>query len=186
MFDPAEYTIEQCPFCDEEVVIYSHGITACPRCGKPITPCSLCDSCTTPCPYNCTGAFTDRYLKTTNPPITRAKTEIYRAFIENQTCDTNSGATRPNIFAMSRAQYVQKFKETHPSGYRPKMTGRILFKRFLGSRPAAAVLKTYIVNNGLPSITDDNGRLWFCKDGYHWVTVRYEINKGMTIAYELM
>ena len=33
-----DYTIEYCPFCEQEVAIRSHGVTACPACGKPLAP----------------------------------------------------------------------------------------------------------------------------------------------------
>ena len=29
-----DYTIEYCPYCDQEVAIRSHGITTCPSCSK--------------------------------------------------------------------------------------------------------------------------------------------------------
>ena len=40
-----KYTIEWCPYCDTEEVIYAEGITACPNCGAPLAPCSMCDEC---------------------------------------------------------------------------------------------------------------------------------------------
>lgn len=52
------FTIEYCPHCDTEQVIWSHGVTACPHCGKPLAPCSVChdeaiaDVCYN-CPYGC-------------------------------------------------------------------------------------------------------------------------------------
>ena len=71
-----DYTIEYCPYCEQEVVIHSHGITACPICGKPLAPCSVCDiergGCTfpSPCPYGCTGGADDEFMPITNPPMT--------------------------------------------------------------------------------------------------------------------
>ena len=56
-----DYTIEYCPYCDQEVAIRSHGITACPSCGKPLAPCSMCaierNGCMfpAPCSYGCKG-----------------------------------------------------------------------------------------------------------------------------------
>ena len=64
------YTIEYCPFCDSEVVIYSTGITACPECGKPLAPCSMCSDCIDPCPYGCKGDSSDEFKAVTNPLIT--------------------------------------------------------------------------------------------------------------------
>lgn len=61
-FDPENYTIEYCPWCDTEVVIYSKGVTACPNCGKPLAPCSACEGkCQEPCPYGCDGTENDEH-----------------------------------------------------------------------------------------------------------------------------
>ena len=76
-FDANKYTLEYCPFCDEEVVIYSTGITACPECDKPLAPCSMCESCATQCPYGCTGGLEDEFKKVTNSPITQEEIETY-------------------------------------------------------------------------------------------------------------
>ena len=78
-----DYTIEGCPFCDQDVAIRSHGITACPSCGKPLAPCSVCcleySGCYSdlrgcalpdPCPYGCTGGPEDEFKPITNPPMT--------------------------------------------------------------------------------------------------------------------
>lgn len=68
--DPGDYTIEYCPFCDAEQVIFAKGITACPECGKPLAPCSLCEDCNyETCPYGCTGGEKDEFKEITNPPI---------------------------------------------------------------------------------------------------------------------
>ena len=54
-----DYTIEFCPWCCNDVAIRSHGVTACPECGKPLAPCSVCTAerggCRAgePCPYGC-------------------------------------------------------------------------------------------------------------------------------------
>lgn len=67
---PENYTIEWCPFCDSEQVIYSKGITACPECGAPLAPCSMCEGCNyDTCPYGCTGGPEDEFKEVTNPPI---------------------------------------------------------------------------------------------------------------------
>lgn len=71
-----DYTLEECPNCESEVVIRATGISRCPRCGKPILPCTTCSSCTTPCPYGYTGRFNER-LKPTNPPITQREVNFY-------------------------------------------------------------------------------------------------------------
>ena len=77
-----DYTVEYCPFCEQEVAIRSHGITACPSCGKPLAPCSVCcleysgcyadlrGGCDEPCPYGCTGGAEDEFKPITNPPMT--------------------------------------------------------------------------------------------------------------------
>lgn len=68
-----DYTIEFCPWCENEVVIHSKGITACPECGKPLAPCSVCDGCVDPCLYGCTGGTSDEEKKVTMPAITPAE-----------------------------------------------------------------------------------------------------------------
>lgn len=71
---PEDYTIEYCPFCDTDVAIHAHGITACPECGKPLAPCSVCvderGDCFKPCPYGCTGGAEDEFKPITEPPMT--------------------------------------------------------------------------------------------------------------------
>ena len=78
--NPMDYTIEYCPNCDSEQVIYATGITACPECGQPLAPCSVCVSCDyETCPYGCTGGTEDSYKKVTNPPIPKDMAEkIYK------------------------------------------------------------------------------------------------------------
>lgn len=75
-----KYTIEYCPFCDTEQVIYSTGITACPNCGKPLAPCSMCETCDyDTCPYGCTGGEEDELKVITNPKIAKDQVEkLYR------------------------------------------------------------------------------------------------------------
>lgn len=64
------FTIEYCPFCDSEQVIFAQGITACPRCGKPLAPCSVCENCNyDTCPYGCDGTENDEYKPITNPKL---------------------------------------------------------------------------------------------------------------------
>lgn len=64
------FTIEYCPFCDSEQVIFQKGITACPSCGKPLAPCSMCEDCNrNTCPYGCTGGEEDELKPVTNPQI---------------------------------------------------------------------------------------------------------------------
>lgn len=70
-----DYTIEYCPYCDQEVAIRSHGVTACPECGKPLAPCSTCydeqGGChIANCPYGCTGGAEDEFKPVTNSPMT--------------------------------------------------------------------------------------------------------------------
>ena len=65
-----EYTIEMCPNCMTEQVIYSKGITPCSNCGHPLAPCSVCESCNyDTCPYGCDGTENDSYKRATNPVI---------------------------------------------------------------------------------------------------------------------
>lgn len=78
--NPGDYTIEFCPYCDSEQVIFSKGVTACPECGKPLAPCSMCEECNyETCPYGCTGGSEDEVKPVTNPPITKELAEkIYK------------------------------------------------------------------------------------------------------------
>lgn len=48
-----DYTIEYCPWCDQETAIHAIGITACPNCGKPLAPCSVCHADYGCCPNPC-------------------------------------------------------------------------------------------------------------------------------------
>ena len=75
MLNAEDYTIEYCPWCDQDVAIYSTGITACPNCGKPLAPCSVCYAeglgCRMEnCPYGCSGYPNDEFKRVTNRPIT--------------------------------------------------------------------------------------------------------------------
>ena len=76
-FDPENYTAEYCPFCENEVVIYATGITACPECGKPLALCSMCEECVPNCPYGCTGGKDDEFKKITNPAISQKEIDLY-------------------------------------------------------------------------------------------------------------
>lgn len=74
----SNYTIEYCPWCESEVVIFATGVTACPKCGKPLAPCSVCDTCDyETCPYGCDGSERDEYKKITNRSITKAEQKLY-------------------------------------------------------------------------------------------------------------
>lgn len=39
-----DYIVETCGGCDEDVVIYSEGVTYCPQCGKINSPCNACEN----------------------------------------------------------------------------------------------------------------------------------------------
>ena len=75
-----KYTIEWCPYCDTEEVIYAEGITACPNCGAPLAPCSMCEECNyETCPYGCHGDERDFHKQVTNPQITKEQAaELYK------------------------------------------------------------------------------------------------------------
>lgn len=74
--DPDDYTIECCPFCENEAVIFAKGITACPECGASLAPCSMCEECNyETCPYGCTGGAGDEFKEITNPPISKELAE---------------------------------------------------------------------------------------------------------------
>lgn len=74
--DPEDYTIEYCPYCEKEQVIFSRGITKCPDCGKPLAPCSVCEECVVDCPYGCDGTENDEHKPVTNREITQEEKEI--------------------------------------------------------------------------------------------------------------
>lgn len=58
-YNPKDFTIEICPWCGKEQVIYTKGITRC-LCGKPLAPCSMCESCDYKyCDYGCNGTDSD-------------------------------------------------------------------------------------------------------------------------------
>lgn len=80
-FRAEDYTIEYCPWCENEVVIHSKGITACPECGKPLAPCSVCEECISPCPYGCSGGASDEHKAVTTPPITQAEIEFAMKYL---------------------------------------------------------------------------------------------------------
>lgn len=75
-----KYTIEWCPCCDTEEVIFAKGITACPNCGAPLAPCSMCDKCNyDTCPYGCHGDESDFHKHVTNTLITKEQAaELYK------------------------------------------------------------------------------------------------------------
>ena len=73
-FNPDDYTIEYCPYCNSEQVIYAKGITACPECETPLAPCSMCEDCDyDTCPYGCSGGEADEHKEVTNQKITKAQ-----------------------------------------------------------------------------------------------------------------
>lgn len=78
-----DFTLEYCPWCDNEVVIHATGITACPECGKPLAPCSVCtaenDGCHEPCPYGCDGTEADEQKTVTMPPVSEAERTLFLA-----------------------------------------------------------------------------------------------------------
>lgn len=68
------FTVEACPNCGSEQVIWSHGVTRCPECGAPLAPCSVCTdengSCNyNSCPYGCDGSENDLKKAVTMPDI---------------------------------------------------------------------------------------------------------------------
>lgn len=74
-----DYTIEWCPWCDSEQVIFSKGVTACPNCGLPLAPCSMCESCNyDDCPYDCDGTENDERKLITNREITEEEQKLYK------------------------------------------------------------------------------------------------------------
>ena len=49
---PTLMTWELCPECGNEVLIHAYGRDKCPKCRKPILPCSMCSKCRVPCVYD--------------------------------------------------------------------------------------------------------------------------------------
>ena len=73
------YTIEYCPWCDTDQVIFANGVTACPNCGKSLAPCSMCEGCNyANCPYECDGSENDGNKPITNRPITEEERQLYK------------------------------------------------------------------------------------------------------------
>ena len=73
--NPEDYSIEQCYYCDSYVAVRSHGVTACPRCGKPVLPCNVCykeqGGCEKNCPYGLRWGEEPSKIPITNPPMTK-------------------------------------------------------------------------------------------------------------------
>ena len=73
---PEDYMIEYCPYCNQEVAIRSYGTTACPKCGRPLVPCSLCSDGTnllhncSRCSNGCVRGDDDENMPITNSHMT--------------------------------------------------------------------------------------------------------------------
>ena len=78
------FCIEMCPSCGDEMVVWSHGVTSCNRCGASIAPCSVCmdesgDCDYNTCPYGCEGSDKDCGKPVTMPDICESDAEwLYR------------------------------------------------------------------------------------------------------------
>lgn len=72
------FTIEMCPYCGKEEVIYAQGITPCPDCGNLILPCSCCEDCTDNCPYEIfeTGEYNRNLIN--NPIDPEFSSKLYK------------------------------------------------------------------------------------------------------------
>lgn len=80
------FTIEACPCCGGEQVIWSHGVTRCPECGAALAPCSVCmderGSCDySTCPYGCNGTDDDSKKEVTMPDISEDEAKMLYAFL---------------------------------------------------------------------------------------------------------
>ena len=74
-----DYTIEYCPWCNSDQVIFAKGVTACPNCDKPLAPCSMCNGCDySTCQYGCDGTENDKYKTVTNRKITQEEQDLYK------------------------------------------------------------------------------------------------------------
>lgn len=69
------FTIEYCPWCNSEQIIFAQGTTECPACKHVLIPCSVCldtiSNCSEPeiCPYIECAQTPDELRKATNVPI---------------------------------------------------------------------------------------------------------------------
>lgn len=68
------FTVEFCPCCNTEQIIWSHGITECGLCKAPLAPCGVCmeehhGECSIHCPYGCDGTENDFKKEITMPKI---------------------------------------------------------------------------------------------------------------------
>ena len=68
------FTIEMCPCCGFETIVWSHGVTKCQHCNVPIAPCGVCmdehgDCNYLKCPYGCDGTEHDLEKDITMPDI---------------------------------------------------------------------------------------------------------------------
>lgn len=113
---PEDYTVEYCPWCEEEVVIHAEGITACPTCGKPLAPCSVCwdtyGGCCKPCPYGCTGGEEDERKPVTTPPITQEEID----FVMSSDRTADAFATKPAEEDEAR-RLIERFAERQRGGH---------------------------------------------------------------------
>lgn len=80
------FTIGVCPNCGNEQVIWSHGVTRCPECKKPIAPCNVCmdeigDCDYSRCPYGCNGTDEDLCKRVTMPDIFEEDAELLYPFL---------------------------------------------------------------------------------------------------------
>lgn len=80
------FTIEVCPICGFEQVIWSHGVTACPECNAAMAPCSVCmderGECDyNNCPYGCDGTDNDSKKQITMPAISVEDAALLYSFL---------------------------------------------------------------------------------------------------------
>lgn len=79
------FTIEFCPWCNADQIIFAHGTTKCPDCGHVLIPCSVCidmyGDCLghEECPYKEVEDTPEEKKVATNVPINL--TEEEQAFI---------------------------------------------------------------------------------------------------------
>ena len=70
------FTIEYCPWCDSEQIIFAHGTTECPDCKHILYPCSVCYDETGGCENNKPCPYGIENRVATNIPLILTEKEI--------------------------------------------------------------------------------------------------------------
>lgn len=80
-FSLEDFTLSYCPNCNRDMVVYSHGITGCCVCGKPLRPCGACDGCWyDACPYGNPESPETSAKSCSNLPIRQSEVYWYMKY----------------------------------------------------------------------------------------------------------